>query len=129
MLHIATPHVGSDAWIELQLEHYRRHTTEPYRTYAVVDHLDGREEPFDQAEATTDAGRRRAGPTFNQLAAMVCAEAADEDVVVFTHGDAWPIRDGWNEQIRAWLAECPGAGCGAAPSTGCTRSDSSSTRA
>lgn len=107
MLHIATAHVGSDAWVELQLERYRRHTTERYRTYAILDRLDGRGAPFDWAGEASEAERREAGPTFNRLAKAVCERAGDDDVVVFTHGDAWPIRDGWNERIRYWLAAHP----------------------
>lgn len=107
MLHIATPHVGSGAWIDLQLEHYRRHTTEPYRTYAIVDRLDGSEAPFDWAAEASAEESRHAGPTFNRLAAAVCDCADGDDVIVFTHGDAWPIRRGWNERVRAWLQRYP----------------------
>lgn len=28
-------------------------------------------------------------------------------MLVFAHGDAWPIRDGWNERVREWLRDYP----------------------
>jgi hypothetical protein len=85
VLHIATAHVGSGAWIALQLERYRRHTTEPYRAYAIVDRLDGREAPFDWAEEGL-GGRAELPPS---VAALLRARTAGGDPA------PWQARQPW----------------------------------
>ncbi len=106
MLHVATPHVGSRDWIEIQRERFARHTTEPYRMYAILDSEEGAE-AFDWAGVADEAERREAGPTLNRLGEVILAEADPGDLILFTHGDAFPIADGWNETARGWLADNP----------------------
>lgn len=90
MLHIATSHVGSPRWIEIQLRQLRRHLEVPYTTWASLppahrEHA-GR---FDRLieQRGPEAGR------LNHLAVEISQVAAAEDLLMFLAPDAFPIAD------------------------------------
>jgi hypothetical protein len=90
MLHIATVHVDSPRWIEIQTRHLREHLSVPYRTWASIAHIDpSYAVHFDRVveQAGMHAGK------LNHLAQEIAHEASDEDLLMFLDGDAFPIAD------------------------------------
>ena len=90
MLHIATSHIGSPRWIEIQARQLREHIPVPYTSWASIPRSDGaHSERFDRivAQKGPEAGR------LNHLAVEICQEAADEDLLMFLAPDAFPIAD------------------------------------
>lgn len=90
MLYVATVHYRSPRWIEIQTDHLRRHISVPYQTWSSLEHIDeahGRH--FDRI---IDQRGSHAGK-LNHLAMEIAQEAADEDLLMFLDGDAFPIAD------------------------------------
>jgi hypothetical protein len=90
MLHIATSHVGSTRWIEIQASQLRAHIRVPYTTWGGVPQAEpSAAERFDRviAQKGPEAGR------LNHLAVEIAAEAAAEDLLMFLAPDAFPIAD------------------------------------
>jgi hypothetical protein len=90
MLHIATSHLGSGRWIEIQASRLREHIRVPYTTWGAVPQGDSaRAERFDRviSQKGPEAGR------LNHLAVEIAAEAAAEDLLMFLAPDAFPIAD------------------------------------
>ena len=108
MIHLATIHYRSPAWIGLQLDHLARHTSEPFRVWACVDHLDrAHVVRFQHAEHRGE----RIAQEFEYLADLIAAdpETDPDDLLVFLHGDTFPIAD-WVPPVRAMLDRVPLAG-------------------
>lgn len=101
MIHIATLHYRDESWIEPQLRYLERHTSEDYRVYACLDGIDRQHfTRFHHAEDRGDPIQLE----FDYLAATISEEADPDDLLVFMHGDTFPIAD-WVGPIRSMLAE------------------------
>ena len=90
MLHIATVHYGSARWVEIQARQLRRHITVPFQTWTSLEGIDRAygvhfDHVFEQRGL--HAGK------LNHLAIEILAVAADEDLLMFLDGDAFPIAD------------------------------------
>lgn len=87
-VHVATVHWMLDRWIDLQLRYVKRFIDGPVRVYASLEGIDpswaGR---FHRA--TFDGGSHP--EKLNALAEVIQAEAADDDLLVFLDGDAFPV--------------------------------------
>jgi hypothetical protein len=87
-MHIATIHWRDPRWIDVQLHYLDRHAGGPYRTYACLGRLDGRwHSRFDYAIDH----RGYIPDNLDHLAEVMTADAAPEDILVFMHGDTFPI--------------------------------------
>lgn len=90
MLHIVTVHFRSAKWIVPQLDFIKRNVSEPHKTYICIEGID------EAAAARFDVVLSGYGPhagKLNYLAAVVCNEADDDDLLMFIDGDAFPIAD------------------------------------
>ncbi len=90
MLHIATVHFGSPRWIEIQTRHLREHISVPYTTWTSLQGIDrSYAGHFDHVidQAGSHPGK------LNNLAVEIAHEAAEDDLIMFLDGDAFPIAD------------------------------------
>lgn len=90
MLYIATVHYKSPRWIEIQSSYLRRHLSVEYRTWASIEGIDS------SYASRFDRVFEQRGPhagKLNHLALEICHVAADEDLIMFLDGDAFPIAD------------------------------------
>lgn len=90
MLHIATVHFESPQWIPIQTRELRRHLDIPFQTWTSLEGIDpayGRY--FDHVIAQ----RGPHADKLNHLALEIAAVAADDDLLMFLDGDAFPIVD------------------------------------
>lgn len=98
MINFATLHYRSADWIDLQLDYIARHTTEAYRVWACLDQI-----PADYSDRFHYSEDKGAGiaEEYDYLAGLICEdeEAADDDWIVFLHGDTIPIAD-WVGEVR-----------------------------
>ena len=103
MIHVATVHHQSDKWIDIQLDYLARTFAEPYLVWASCEGIDeGRTKRFDRVVPSL-------GPhpgKLNLLALAIAQEAADDDLLVFLDGDAFPIADPM-PVVRTALARTP----------------------
>src|SRR5437870_3447864 len=88
MLHIATVHYGSPSWIEIQTSQLRRHIPVPYQTWSSLQGID--EAYARHFDRVLEQRGMHAGK-LNHLAMEIAEEAADEDLLMFLDGDAFPI--------------------------------------
>ncbi|HWX74566.1 MAG TPA: hypothetical protein VNZ05_04620 [Solirubrobacteraceae bacterium] len=101
MLYIATVHYDSPRWIEIQTRYLRRHISVPYQTWSSLEHIDpSYASHFDciLPQRGSHAGK------LNHLAMEIAQVAADEDMLMFLDGDAFPVADPL-PLIRAGLAD------------------------
>lgn len=90
MLHIATVHYASPRWIEIQTAHLREHLHVPYRTWTSLEKID----PVYGAHFDRVIEQRGLhAAKLNHLAMEIGAEAAQDDLLMFLDGDAFPIMD------------------------------------
>jgi hypothetical protein len=90
MLHIATVHYGSPMWIEIQTRYLREHIPVPYKTWTSLEKIDpSYSVHFDRV--IEQRGLHAA--KLNHLAMEISHEAADDDLLMFLDGDAFPIAD------------------------------------
>jgi hypothetical protein len=90
VLHVATVHYRSPRWIEIQTSHLREHIGVPFQTWSSLEHIDpANGVHFDHIvqQRGSHAGK------LNHLAMEICHVAADEDLLMFLDGDAFPIAD------------------------------------
>lgn len=90
MLHVATVHFRSPRWIEIQTRHLREHLPVPHRIWTSLEGIDpAYARHFDRVleQRGPHAGK------LNHLALEIGAEAAEDDLIMFLDGDAFPIRD------------------------------------
>jgi hypothetical protein len=103
MLHIATVHHASPRWIEIQTRHMREHISVQYQTWTSLEKIDpAYGVHFDHV--LEQKGMHAA--KLNHLAMEICAVAADDDLIMFFDGDAFPIADPM-PLVRASLATAP----------------------
>jgi hypothetical protein len=90
VLHIATVHYESPAWVEIQTRFLREHIATPYRTWTSLQGIDpSYASYFDRV--IDQEGRH--SDKLNHLAIEIFAEASDDDLLMFLDGDAFPIAD------------------------------------
>jgi len=90
VLHIATAHFRSPRWIEIQARYLRRHISVPYKTWSSLEGIDpSYGVHFDRVveQMGPHAGK------LNHLAMEISRDAADDDLLMFLDGDAFPIDD------------------------------------
>jgi hypothetical protein len=90
VLHIATVHYRSPRWIDIQARHLRENITVPYQTWSSLEAIDR------SYSSRFDHVLEQRGPhagKLNHLAREICHVAADDDLIVFLDGDAFPIAD------------------------------------
>ena len=89
MIHIATVHWRSDRWIDIQRRYLERNVDQPYRTYAWLG-----EELRDHADEffyATDVAVDKHELKLTLLGDLVAHAAADDEMIIFIDGDAFPI--------------------------------------
>jgi hypothetical protein len=106
VIHIATLHHRSARWIDPQLRYLERHTGEPYRVYACLDWVDPAH--FERFHFAVDR-RESLVDELNFLGRVVVERAEPDDLLVFMHGDTFPIAP-WVGPVREMLAAHPLAG-------------------
>jgi hypothetical protein len=90
VLYVATVHYKSPRWIEIQTQRLRRHIHVPMQIWSSLEHIDPANGiHFDRVvqQRGSHAGK------LNHLAMEIAQEAADEDLLMFLDGDAFPIAD------------------------------------
>ncbi len=90
MLYVATVHFKSPRWIEIQTRHLREHISMPIQIWSSLQGIDpAHGVHFDRVleQRGMHAGK------LNHLAWDISREAADEDLIMFLDGDAFPIAD------------------------------------
>jgi hypothetical protein len=90
VLYIVTVHYGSPRWIEIQARYLREHVTVPFQTWTSLERIDPSygvhfDRVFEQ--------RGRHPGKLNHLALEIAHEAADDDLLMFLDGDAFPVAD------------------------------------
>jgi hypothetical protein len=83
-------HYGSPQWIEIQTKHLRAHVSVPYQTWTSLERIDPAyavhfDHVIDQAGRHSDK--------LNHLAIEITNQAAEDDLLMFLDGDAFPIAD------------------------------------
>lgn len=90
MLYIATVHYKSPQWIDIQASYLRRYLSAPYQTWGSIEGIDG------SYASRFDRVFEQRGPhagKLNHLALEISHVAADEDLIMFLDGDAFPVAD------------------------------------
>jgi len=90
VLYIATVHYRSPRWIEIQARYLREHISVPYQVWTSLEGIDS------SYSVHFDRVIEQAGPhsgKLNHLAVEIMQEAADEDLLMFLDGDAFPVAD------------------------------------
>jgi hypothetical protein len=83
-------HYGSPVWVEIQSRYLREHVNVPYQTWASLQRIDpSYSSYFDHVIDQTG----RHSDKLNHLAIEIRAQAADDDLLMFLDGDAFPIAD------------------------------------
>ena len=106
MIHFATVHYMDDRWVDVQLRQLRRHVSGSYAVYACVTG----QAVVRQAHRFDFWQRRRGssdhGEQLSFLAEKIASEAADDDVLAFIDGDAFPVAP-IDRALHELLAESP----------------------
>lgn len=92
MIHIATVHWQDDRWVDIQLKYLKSHLHQPFQVYAFLNGLtrDHRSKFF---YSSTEAIPQHS-IKLNILADLAAANStADDDLLIFIDGDAFPIGD------------------------------------
>lgn len=90
LLHVATIHHKSPRWIEIQAGYLQRHISVPFQTWSSLEGIDrSYASHFDRVleQRGPQAGK------LNHLAREISYVAADDDLIMFLDGDAFPIAD------------------------------------
>ena len=97
MIYILTVHWGDDKWIAPQRKYLDLHTNEQYKIYAFVSGISN--DVSDQFDFVSTEGvdvcymSTSHAVKLNILADIACNNAADDDLLIFLDGDAFPITD------------------------------------
>ncbi len=103
MLHVLTVHHNDPRWIEIQTRYLREQLSVPYVTWTSLEGID----PSYGAQFDHVVDQAGAHPgKLNNLATEVSHQAADEDMLMFLDGDAFPIADPM-PLVREGLAKAP----------------------
>jgi hypothetical protein len=90
VIYLATVHWQSTDWIDIQLDYLQRNIGEPFAVYAC---LDGIPETYHQRFAKVVPAIGTHAAKLNLLAAAICLDAEDDDLIMFLDGDAFPVVD------------------------------------
>jgi hypothetical protein len=90
VLHIATVHYASPRWIDIQTRQLRENITIPYHTWSSLEGID---RSYTDRFGTVIEQRGPHAGKLNHLAREISDVAADEDLLMFLDGDAFPIAD------------------------------------
>lgn len=90
MIYIATVHVDSARWIDIQLSYLARNLHEPFQVYTNLQNVPG--DHSTKYDRVVPASGPHSGK-LNLIAAEICADGGDDDVILFLDGDAFPIDD------------------------------------
>lgn len=90
MIHIATVHWRSDAWIDPQLRYLQHNIDEPFQIYAWLD--EGMEQHAAKFHYSTDVLVRQHEYKLTILGDLMIRTAADDDLLIFIDGDAFPVQ-------------------------------------
>ena len=88
MFHVVTVHWQDDRWIEPQLRFLRRNLPADHRVYASLNGIDRSWDDHFFFAADLEGGH---ADKLNELAGVVAADAAADDLILFLDGDAFPI--------------------------------------
>lgn len=88
MIHVATVHFLDPKWIKVQARGLRTHVAEPYRVYGCLNGLPGECEAMFHETFGLNGEH---GDKLNELARVIAAVAAPDDVLLFLDGDAFPV--------------------------------------
>lgn len=89
MIHIATVHWQTDQWIDLQLRFLSNHIAAPFRVYAFLNDISPQH--YAKFHYVCDEPVEIHGIKLNLLAEIISFQAADDDILIFLDGDAFPI--------------------------------------
>ena len=90
MIYVATVHVASARWIDIQLAFLGRNIVEPFKVYANLQNVpDGHAHKFDRVLSVLGEHPGK----LNLLAGEIAADARPDDLIIFLDGDAFPIAD------------------------------------
>ena len=90
MLYVASVHYRSPRWIEIQTRYLREQISVPMQIWSSLEHIDpSYGVHFDRI---LDQRGSHAGK-LNHMAMEISQEAAEEDLIMFLDGDAFPIAD------------------------------------
>jgi hypothetical protein len=87
---VATAHHHSDEWIAIQRDRLERHLPGPFRVWGSLENVDASYERF--FDVVVPSLGQHAGK-LNLLAHHIVREAADDDLILFLDGDAFPVAD------------------------------------
>jgi hypothetical protein len=91
-VHVATVHFRSPRWIEIQVTHLRRYVPTPLKIWGSFQGIEARHgEHLDRV--VKHVGRVTHPEKLNHLALEISSVAADDDLLMFLDGDAFPIAD------------------------------------
>ena len=90
VLYIATVHYKSPRWIDIQARQIREHLSVPYQTWTSLEGISS--SYSDRFDVVIEQHGEHAGK-LNHLAREICHVAADDDLIMFLDGDAFPIAD------------------------------------
>jgi hypothetical protein len=101
MIRIATVHAKTDRWIDVQLDYLERHLRAPFLVYGALNEFEQiPSAPYHHC--ATDLGDH--AQSLNLLAEGALEEAANDDILLFIDGDAFPIAP-LDARLPALLAE------------------------
>jgi len=90
VLHIATVHFASPRWIDIQSRYLRENIAVPFETWSSLEGI-GRSYA-DRFDHVLEQRGQHAGK-LNHLALEISHVAAEDDLIMFLDGDAFPIAD------------------------------------
>lgn len=103
MLHVATVHFRSSRWIPIQARELRRNVSGSYMSWGSLEGVDPAfGDYFDRVVEHHGTHPDK----LNRLAEVISHEAADDDLLMFLDGDAFPIADPYL-LIESGLASAP----------------------
>ncbi len=103
MLYVATVHYASPRWIEIQARHLKQHLPVPYQVWTSLEQIElSYGDRFDRVLEQ----RGRHSDKLNHMALEITHEGADDDLLMFLDGDAFPIADPMG-MIEAGLSRAP----------------------
>jgi hypothetical protein len=90
MLYVVTVHYRSPRWVEIQTRHLREHLSVAFQTWTSLERIDP---SFGSYFDRVYEQRGRHPGKLNHLALEISHVAADDDLLMFLDGDAFPIAD------------------------------------
>jgi hypothetical protein len=91
VIHIVTVHWNSEKWIQIQQRYLDENVTGPYRLYGWLNGVD--EKNYEHFAYVCAEPVKSHAVKLNILADIAGASAADDDILIFIDGDAFPITD------------------------------------